>query len=68
MRCGKSVGARLICNVVAIQIAPKDARFRLAGGGLAGSEFHLRIPTKPAGDSDLKAATRSDLKAATVPI
>jgi hypothetical protein len=28
----------------------------------------LRIPMKPAGDSDLKAATHSDLKAATVPI
>jgi len=28
----------------------------------------MRIPMKPAGDSDLKAATHSDLKAATVPI
>jgi hypothetical protein len=28
----------------------------------------LRIPTKPAGYSDLKAATHSDLKAATIPI
>jgi hypothetical protein len=28
----------------------------------------LRIPMKPAGDSDLKAATHSDLKAATIPI
>jgi hypothetical protein len=29
---------------------------------------NVRIPMKPAGDSDLKAATHSDLKAATVPI
>jgi hypothetical protein len=28
----------------------------------------VRIPTKPAGYSDLKAATHSDLKAATIPI
>jgi len=28
----------------------------------------LRIPMKPAGYSDLKAATHSDFKAATVPI
>jgi hypothetical protein len=28
----------------------------------------MRIPTKPAGYSDLKAATHSDLKAATIPI
>jgi hypothetical protein len=28
----------------------------------------LRIPMKPAGDSDLKAATHSDFKAATIPI
>jgi transposase-like protein len=28
----------------------------------------LRIPTKPAGDSDLKPAGDSDLKAATIPI
>jgi hypothetical protein len=28
----------------------------------------LRIPTKPAGYSDLKAATHCDLKAATVAI
>lgn len=28
----------------------------------------VRIPMKPAGDSDLKAATHSDLKAATIPI
>jgi hypothetical protein len=28
----------------------------------------LRIPTKPAGYSDLKAATHSDFKAATIPI
>jgi hypothetical protein len=30
--------------------------------------FKVRIPTKPAGYSDLKAATHSDLKAATIPI
>ena len=34
---------------------------------IAGSS-ELRIPMKPAGYSDLKAATRSDLKAATIPI
>jgi hypothetical protein len=28
----------------------------------------VRIPMKPAGDSDLKAATHSDFKAATIPI
>jgi hypothetical protein len=28
----------------------------------------LRIPMKPAGYSDLKAATHSDLKPATIPI
>jgi hypothetical protein len=28
----------------------------------------VRIPMKPAGDSDLKATTHSDLKAATIPI
>jgi len=31
-------------------------------------QYSLRIPTKPAGYSDLKAATHSDLKAATIPI
>jgi len=28
----------------------------------------MRIPMKPAGYSDLKAATHSDFKAATIPI
>jgi hypothetical protein len=36
------------------------------GDGPLGA--YVRIPMKPAGDSDLKAATHSDLKAATVPI
>jgi hypothetical protein len=29
---------------------------------------YVRIPMKPAGDSDFKAATHSDFKAATIPI
>jgi hypothetical protein len=32
------------------------------------SHVPMRIPMKPAGDSDLKAATHSDFKAATIPI
>jgi hypothetical protein len=35
---------------------------------LAVRSFEVRIPMKPAGDSDLKAATHSDFKAATIPI
>jgi hypothetical protein len=31
-------------------------------------EAGMRIPTRPAGYSDLKPATHSDLKAATIPI
>jgi hypothetical protein len=37
-------------------------------GDIKSLVFGVRIPMKPAGDSDLKAATHSDLKAATIPI
>jgi hypothetical protein len=38
--------------------------------GASQPAYHdnMRIPTKPAGYSDLKAATHSDFKAATIPI
>jgi Mrr N-terminal domain len=39
---------------------------RAPNGGMRG--VYLRIPMKPAGYSDLKAATHSDFKAATIPI
>jgi hypothetical protein len=37
-------------------------------GAHAALVARLRIPMKPAGYSDLKAATHSDFKAATIPI